>query len=184
LLNGDSAPGSATVAAGGTYDPIYKRVPVNFCESCCQGDSTIADEITVTLSGSAGLSGDYVLAKVINFPVYGGVAWLYNQFSPSQLSISVSLRPGRCRATSPAACDNCIKKCEAVATIDVPGLSVDDSRNLSGQDPEMSAEEQAAELCKAFCTLDAPVCSTSGMTFNFYDPTAQTQATTVTLTVE
>lgn len=184
LLNGDSAPGSATVAAGGTYDPIYKRVPVDLCDSCCQGESEIPEEITVTLEGSAGLSGDYVLAKAINFPFYGGIAWAYSQSSPSQLSLSIAMRPGSCAATSPAACDNCIKKCEAVATIYVPGLSVSDVRNLAGQDPEMSAEEQAAELCKAFCTLDAPICSPSGMTFNFYDPTAETQATTVTLTVE
>lgn len=157
---------TATVTTGGIYDQDYKRA-ATFCDECCQGEEPPPEEVTVTLEhnryGDTSLSGDYVLTRG------AGLGWSYQSADPP-LGIIINIQPGRCDDASVAACDNCIKKCEATARVIVTGGEDTDMRNCSSYEPGLSPEEQSIALCESFCTEDTPTCNPSGLVFSFFDP--------------
>ena len=185
LENGDPADGTATVVQGGVYNETYKRnatrdgspanlVTAGLCDECCQGEEDPPQEITVTLDhnryGETSLSGDYVLQRFTN----GSLNWAYISPTAPSLAITVGINPGRCDDASVKACDNCIKKCEATASIfwqpSWPPIVDSDMRECSSNEPGLTEQEKAIALCDAFCTEDTPICTPSGMVFDFFHP--------------
>lgn len=173
--NSGDGDGTATVAAGGTYDEHYKSH--SSCHPCCQGKEDPPSEISVTVEDSynGSRSGDYVLSRSSWFGTptlsWGFVDNNNAGIGPGLLTFGISVDLQQCVSYSDD-CDQCIKKCQQIHTCGYtysgpdgawfwPGNRGSDTR-LVTQDPE-TGNCATANWCD-ICVEDAPVCRPRSLT--------------------
>lgn len=167
---------TATVTAGGTYDPGFLNFGERSCAICCKGDAAIPAEIEVNVTDSRTIknrnfSGTYVLpwgcGVIPNYQKARLSHCYYGEFlfgEPGDYdSIVVRVRTEMCATRSGSddfepdewGCDECHKSCRVIGSV---GFS--DGENAGGEDPQITIGNACSE-----CEV-TPVCSLSGRSFS------------------
>jgi hypothetical protein len=168
---------SATVTAGGEYDPGYRGrhgstgAPLATCTPCCQGGASVPQEIEVTLDDSGGFwNGNYVLPVpgagptavttwLLNVeksgPEYEGLPW----WLIPRILLRVDIEQGVCPDISSYGCKNCVKKCEVRGSI-VEGYSSFflDRVYCPLYDFGLTETQRYSSFCANAC-FDVPLCA-------------------------
>jgi hypothetical protein len=185
---------TATVSAGGEYDPLFRNPSAGSCAICCKGGSEVPAEIEATINDPrthkpVDFSGTYVLQYTGSTAGFGGVirsgsVWrtFYAVPNPPPFTspfvfISVWTEPCSSQTTGGFGlddwgCDDCHRKCRERA-----GVILANDGSASGQCGYGIAidEQNACGLC-----VETPICSMAGKSFALSSP--QCPGGTVTLT--
>lgn len=176
-----SGGGTATVSAGGEYDPLFRNPGAGACDICCKGEEAMPSEIEATVTDSDGIghdySGTYVLSRTFRgvYPYING--WWYIGPSGDTAAALMTVELDACSIQSASGfspdyygCDDCHKKCRYTAT-----MQISDTGNLSSVqtsayyfheerlcvDQDGVAMFDQCELCE-----ETPICSPSGKSFS------------------